>query len=86
MSQPNPALSEPSRAEAPESAWIAEIVALLERAAQLAVANDVQGEVFKRAAWNAYLDARPGLREQLEDKQLRAQLRKLRKRGLIASA
>lgn len=86
MSQPNSALSEPSRAEAPEPAWIVEIVTLLERAAQLAVANGVRGDAFKRAAWDAYLDARPGLREELEDKQLKAQLRKLRKRGLIASA
>ena len=38
------------------------------------------------AAWNAYLDARPGLRQQLEDKQLKAQLRKLRKRGLVGQA
>lgn len=86
MSQPNPALNESSRVEPPESTWLLELAGLLEQAAQLAAANGIEGEVFKRAAWNAYLDAKPGLRQQLEDKQLRAQLRKLRKRGLVGSA
>jgi hypothetical protein len=39
-----------------------------------------------QAAWAACLDASPGLREELADKELRSQLKKLRKRGLIASA
>jgi hypothetical protein len=39
-----------------------------------------------QAAWGACLDAQPGLREELADKELRAQLKKLRKRGLVASA
>jgi len=85
MSQPNPALTEVPRSQPPE-AWLEELIVLLDRAAKLAAANGLAGEVFKRVAWNAYLDARPGLREQLEDKQLRSQLRKLRKRGLIGSA
>ena len=86
MSQPNSAVMQPSRTEPVELAALQEIAALLEQAAQLAAANGIEGEGFKRAAWNAYLDARPGLREQLEDRQLRAQLRKLRRRGLVASA
>jgi hypothetical protein len=86
MSQPNPSLYESSVVEAPPEAWLQELATLLEQAAQLAAANGIDGEVFKRAAWNAYLDAKPGLREELEDKQLRAQLRKLRKRGLVGSA
>ncbi|HEU4610860.1 MAG TPA: hypothetical protein VFS15_02240 [Kofleriaceae bacterium] len=69
-----------------ELAPLQEIAALLEQAAQLAAANGVEGGAFKRAAWSAYLDARPGLRQELEDRQLRAQLRKLRKRGLVGSA
>jgi hypothetical protein len=39
-----------------------------------------------QAAWAECLDARPGLREEIADKELRAQLKKLRKRGLIANA
>jgi hypothetical protein len=88
MSQANSALS-PSERESPEvnaAGWLQEIADLLERAAQVAAANGIEGDVFKRAAWNAYLDARPGLRQELEDKHLRAQLRKLRKRGLVGSA
>jgi hypothetical protein len=79
-------LTESPRFEPPETAWLQELAMLLEQAAQLAAANGIEGEVFKRAAWNAYLDAKPGLRERLEDKQLRAQLRKLRQRGLVGSA
>lgn len=86
MAQPNPALNEVPRSEPPEAAWLQELVSLLERAAQVAAANGIEGDVFKRAAWNAYLDAKPGLRQRLEDKQLRSHLRKLRKRGLVGSA
>jgi hypothetical protein len=86
MSQPNPALNESPRRELPETGWLEELAAALERAAQLAATNGISGDTFKRAAWDAYLNARPGLRQELEDKQLKAQLRKLRKRGLIASA
>jgi hypothetical protein len=38
------------------------------------------------AAWEACLEARPELREELADKELRAQLKKLRKRGLVGKA
>ena len=88
MSQPNAALNEPRGEPSlePVSGWLEEVADLLERAAQLAAANGIEAEVFKRAAWNAYLDARPGLRQRLEDKQLKAQLRKLRKRGLVGQA
>jgi hypothetical protein len=86
MSQVNSAMVSPSPVASVELAALQEIATLLERAAQLAAANGINGDAFKRAAWNAYLDARPGLREELEDRQLRAQLRKLRKRGLVGSA
>ena len=86
MSQPNAPLIESPAFEPPPDAWLQELAMLLEQAAQLAAANGLEGDVFKRAAWNAYLDAKPGLRKQLEDKQLRAELRKLRKRGLVGSA
>jgi hypothetical protein len=69
----------------PDAAWNA-VVQLLRKAAQLAAERDVDSEIFMQAAWAACLDAHPGLREQLEDKELRSQLKKLRKRGLIANA
>lgn len=86
MAQPNSALNEVLREEPVETAWIEEVGVLLDKAAKIAAANGLEGELFKRAAWHAYLDARPGLRQELEHKQLRAQLRKLRKRGLVGEA
>jgi hypothetical protein len=59
---------------------------LLSRAAELAAANGVPTDEFMRAAYDAFLDARPGLREELATKQLRQELKKLRKRGLVGSA
>ena len=38
------------------------------------------------AAWNALLAAHPGMREELADKELRTQLKKLRKQGLVGMA
>jgi hypothetical protein len=98
MAQPNPALTSPPEAppevltEAlPEDSpaqgpSFQDVVQLLGRAARLAAEGDVETDLFMQAAWEACLDARPGLREELEDKELRAQLKKLRKRGLIAAA
>jgi hypothetical protein len=86
MSQTNSPLVPAPSVEPVELAPLQEIAALLEQAAQLAAANGVEGDAFKHAAWSAYLDARPGLRQELEDRQLRAQLRKLRKRGLVGLA
>lgn len=92
MAQPNPAVksSTSSQVAPPEPArddtsW-KEIAQLLRRAARLAAERGAETDLFMEAAWAACLDARPGLREELEDKELRAQLRKLRKRGLVASA
>jgi hypothetical protein len=59
---------------------------VLSRAAKLAAERGVSSDAFVAAAWQAYLDAHPGMREQLEDKALRSELKKLRKRGLVASA
>jgi hypothetical protein len=63
-----------------------EIVQLLRQAAQLAAERNAPSELFMQAAWEACLDARPGLREQIADKELRSQLKKLRKRGLVGAA
>jgi hypothetical protein len=94
MAQPNSALS-PPRDEALEpppasklgdEAARGDVVQLLRRAAQLAAERGVESDLFMQAAWAACLDATPGLREQLEDKELRKELKKLRKRGLVAVA
>jgi len=92
MAQPNSILTppdvaprEPLTEQTDETTW-GDIMKLLRQAAQLAAARGAETDRFMQAAWLACLDARPGLREELEDKELRAQLKKLRKRGLIANA
>lgn len=87
MAQANPALSPPDALEpvAEERAW-RDVTALLARAARLAAERGLDTEVFMQAAWTACLDARPGLREKLEDKEMRKELRRLRKRGLVGQA
>lgn len=89
MSQTNTALSPVRLVEdrpVEGGAWADELEELLGRASELAAKHGVETEVFMSAAWNACLEARPGLREELADKELRSQLRKLRKRGLVGSA
>jgi hypothetical protein len=87
MAQPNPALDPPKAAEPPaDRAPTKEALRLLRRAAQLAAEDGMASEAFMQAAWNSCLDARPGLRAELEDRELRSQLKKLRKRGLVARA
>lgn len=85
LTPPHVALPEPVTEELEETSW-SNIVDLLRQAAELAAARGAETERFMQAAWLACLDARPGLREELEDKELRAQLKKLRKRGLVANA
>lgn len=63
-----------------------ELEALLQRAAEQSARAGVPSEVFMALAWNAYLTARPGLREELEELELKTQLKRLRKQGLIATA
>lgn len=87
MSQPNLSLTPVDAvapAPEPDAAWN-EVVRLLHRAAKLAGPSD-SGDAFMQAAWAAFLDERPGLREALEDKELRSQLKKLRKKGLVGQA
>ena len=66
--------------------WVAELKGLLTRAAELSQKNGVGSEEFMNAAWNAVLEANPTLREELIDKELKSQLKKLRKQGLIGQA
>jgi len=63
-----------------------EIFALLGRAADLAASMGIELDVWMKNAWTAYVDARPGFRQQLEDMQLIAQLTALRQRGQIGQA
>jgi hypothetical protein len=63
-----------------------DIAGLLKRAADVAASEGVPSETFMQVAWQAFLASHPGMREELEDKALRSELKKLRKRGLIASA
>ncbi len=53
---------------------------------QAARRYDGDADSFLRGAMAAYLDAHPGMREHLEELQLREQLEKLRKSGLMAEA
>ena len=88
MAHPNTALNPPPAASEPpaDDASAREAVRLLRRAAKLAAEDGMESEHFMQAAWDSCLDARPGLRAELEDRELRAQLKKLRKRGLVARA
>lgn len=59
---------------------------LLASAAKLAAENGIPTEMFMAAAWQRCLDSHPGMREELETKELKSELKKLRKRGLVATA
>ena len=65
---------------------LSELETLLSRAADLSARHDLAKEDFMAAAWNAFLESRPGLREELEERELKSQLKKLRKQGLLAQA
>ncbi len=63
-----------------------ELKNLLRKAAKLAVEDGMSFDAFADAAWQAILDAKPGLREELETRAIVAQLGELRERGLIGLA
>ena len=63
-----------------------ELSALLEHAGQVAAKMDIELEAWMQAAWSAYVDARPGLREHLEDMQMMAQITAMRQRGRVGQA
>ena len=65
---------------------MSELQKLLARAAELSVQQGLATEDFMTAAWNAHLDANPGMRQELIDRELRAQLKRLRKQGLMPQA
>lgn len=63
-----------------------ELSAVLGRAGTLAASMGLELDAWMRAAWSAYVDARPGLREHIEDMQLIAQISELRQNGRIGQA
>ena len=71
--------------EAPKP-WPLEIGELLMQAANLCIEHGLDADTFMKGAWAAYVDARPGLRDYIEEMQLRAQIDELRKLGRIPDA
>jgi len=70
----------------PAKPWAAQLVELFEQAAALGARHGVDADAFMQGAWSAYIDARPGLREQLEELHIKNQLDELRKQGRIGEA
>ena len=66
--------------------WETEVSELLARAAKLCVEHEIDVDPFVRGAFSAYLDAQPGLKEQLEELRLREQLEEMRRDGRIGLA
>ena len=69
-----------------ERPWQAKASLLLRRVAEMCIEHDVDVETFMKSAWATYVDARPGMREELEDAQLTQQLASLRAAGTIGLA
>lgn len=59
---------------------------LLAQAAALCVEHGLDVDSFMKGAWSAYVEARPGLRDYLEELQLRQQLDEIRKLGRMGEA
>jgi len=84
QSAPFDAPAEP--ASGPAEPWQFAVNLLLSQAAALCVQNGVDLDAFMNGAWSAYLEARPGMRDHIEEMQLRGQLDELRKIGRLGSA
>lgn len=59
---------------------------LLVAAAESAAQAGIDLDAFMSNAWGAFMEARPGLREQIEHIQLLAQLESLRQAGKLGAA
>jgi hypothetical protein len=66
--------------------WHSEVGDLLAQAAILCIENGLDVDAFMKGAWSAYVEARPGLRDYIEEMQLRTQLEEIRKLGRMAEA
>lgn len=72
--------------EAPRPPWQTEVGTLLTQAAALCVEQGIDVDNFMKAAWTAYVESRPGMRDYLEELQLRDQLDEIRKLGRMGQA
>jgi hypothetical protein len=72
--------------EAPSPPWQVEVGRLLTQAATLCVEQGVDVDAFMKGAWSAYVETRPGMRDYLEEMQLRDQLEEIRKLGRMGQA
>jgi hypothetical protein len=81
-----PEIEAPSEASTPRLPWHAEVSQLLSHAAELCVQHGLDVESFMKGAWSAYVESRPGMREHLEELQLREQLDELRRLGRLGKA
>ena len=70
----------------PTKPWHSEVGDLLAQAAILCVEHGLDVDTFMKGAWSAYVEARPGLREHLEELELREQIDELRKSGRVGEA
>ncbi len=70
----------------PHKPWNVEVADLLSKAATLCAENAIDLDAWMKGAWTAYMDARPGYREYLEEQQLIGQLDEIRKAGRMAAA
>ncbi len=66
--------------------WHLEVGQFLTHAAELCVEHGVDLDGFMRGAWSAYVEARPGMRDYLEEMQLREHLDEIRKHGQMGKA
>jgi hypothetical protein len=82
--QPENNESEPVEARA--LPWQVEIGQLLTQAAAICVEQGVDIDAFMKGAWSAYVESRPGMRDYLEEMQLRDQLDEIRKAGRMGQA
>lgn len=69
-----------------DNSWQRQVSELLARAAQLCVEHGVDLDSFVRGAYSSYVQANPGMREYLEELQLKAALDEMRRVGRMASA
>jgi hypothetical protein len=69
-----------------QAPWHREVGQFLTHAAELCVEHGVDLDNFMRGAWSAYVEARPGMRDYLEEMQLRDQLDEIRKSGQMGEA
>jgi hypothetical protein len=76
----------PEPIEAPQLSWQAQVAQLLTQAAALCVEQGVELDSFMKGAWSAYVEARPGMRDYLEEMQLRDQLDEIRRLGRMGEA